>query len=65
MVKIEITKEEFKAYENIRSSGVTNMFNVTMVISLSGGVLDKEKCLNIMDNYDGLYIKFMRDDNGN
>ena len=46
---IEITKEMFEGYEAIRESGVTNMFNVTMVCKLSG--LKREEVLEIMENY--------------
>jgi len=44
-----VTKEEFMSYENVRRSGVTNMFNVNYVVQLSG--LSKEMCLDIMKNY--------------
>ena len=44
------TKEEFAAYEDIRVSGVTNMFMATTVSELSG--LDKETIFDIMKNYD-------------
>lgn len=49
---MEITKDEFKAYEEVRSSGVTNMCNVSMVSSLSG--LNREKIMDIMRNYEEL-----------
>ena len=52
----EITKEEFKAYEDIRVSGKTNMFDVSMVIQFSG--LDKEKIKQIMNEYGGLSLKY-------
>jgi len=47
-----ITKKKFEAYEGVRSSGLTNMFNVDAVVTLSGGRLTKEDCLEIMDNYE-------------
>jgi hypothetical protein len=34
--KMEITKEQFQAYESVRQSGVTNMFDVRTVGMLSG-----------------------------
>ena len=46
---MEITKEEFKAYESVRSSGVTNMFDVATVKNLSG--LSKEQIQFIMKQY--------------
>lgn len=45
----EITKEKMQAYEKVRSSGVTNMYAVEVVMQLSG--LEKEECLDIMKNY--------------
>lgn len=52
----EITKEEFESYEDVRSSGVTNMFMVTNVSNLSG--LTKEKIMEIMKSYEELIVKF-------
>lgn len=51
---MEITKEKFNEFESVRQSGVTNMFDVPMVIELSG--LEKTEVLDIMKNY-GKYIK--------
>ena len=53
---MEITKEDFKAYELVRTSGITNMFMVSEVSKLSG--LTKEQCINIMKNYDSLCEKY-------
>lgn len=53
---MEITKEKFDAYESVRRSGVTNMFDVRMVQSLSG--LNKEEIFYIMKNYNELMEKF-------
>lgn len=47
----EITKEDFEDYEEVRSSGKTNMFAVDTVVNLSQQ-LTKEKCFEIMKNYD-------------
>lgn len=44
-----ITKEQFGAYEQVRQSGATNMFDTRMVAELSG--LEKETILEIMQNY--------------
>jgi len=49
-----ITKKQFEAYVEVQRSGVTNMWDVDMVSSLSG--LDKETLLDIMKNY-GTYSK--------
>ena len=51
-----ITQDEFDAYEDVRESGVTNMFNVSVVSDYSG--LSREKIITIMSNYDSLSIKY-------
>ena len=55
MAKIEITKEQFTAYVRVQKSGVTNMFDIRNVTALTG--LDKNQCLEIMENYGELYKK--------
>ena len=49
-----ITKEKFQAYEGVRSSGLTNMFDIKAVMALSCAQLTKEDCLEIMKNYSKL-----------
>ena len=49
---IEITQEDFQAYEDVRESGVTNMFNTAVVSDYSG--LGRDKIVNIMQNYSAL-----------
>jgi len=49
MEKIKVTKEEFQRYENLRKSGVTNMWDIDFVMSVTW--LSKEKVLYIMKNY--------------
>jgi len=44
-----ITEEMFAAYEEVRASGVTNMFDLPVVCDLSG--LSREEALAIMKNY--------------
>ena len=51
-----ITQDEFDAYEDVRESGVTNMFNVSVVSDYSG--LSREKIIDIMSNYEILSIKY-------
>lgn len=46
---MEITKQEFEAYEAVRASGVTNMFDVPVVEALSG--LDRDTIIAIMKQY--------------
>ena len=51
-----ITKKDFLAYEKVRVSGVTNMFNVKLVETLSG--LSKEQYFDIMKNYETYAEKY-------
>jgi len=53
---MEITKDEFEAYEKVRVSGVTNMFMVDNVSDLSG--LERDKIMAIMSGYDELSEKY-------
>ena len=53
---MEISKEEFLAYENVRVSGVTNMWAVNDVCELSN--LDREQVMFIMKNYSKLKDAF-------
>ena len=52
----KITKQQFEAYVDVQESGVTNMFDVRTVQSLSG--LNKEKIMEIMKNYGELKDKY-------
>tara|TARA_R100000406_G_scaffold1138_1_gene1157 strand:- start:217 stop:390 length:174 start_codon:yes stop_codon:yes gene_type:complete len=52
----EITQEEFEAYEDVRESGVTNMFNTSVVSDYSG--LSKDKIVSIMQNYSALRDRY-------
>ena len=52
----KITQEQFEAYEDVRESGVTNMFAIKMVESLSG--LSKETIMSIMKYYGELKDKY-------
>ena len=52
-----ITKDDFLAYEDVRVSGVTNMFAVNTVKQLTG--LSKEQILEIMRNYSELKRKYL------
>lgn len=49
-----VTREEFQAYEDVRESGVTNMFDGPAVEMLSGGIINREKLAAIMKNYSEL-----------
>ena len=54
----EISEEQFQTYEDVRSSGATNMFDVPMVMMLAGGLISKKQILTIMDNYSYLMEKY-------
>ena len=51
-----ITQDEFESYEDVRESGVTNMFNVSVVSDYSG--LSRDKIVTIMKAYTTLYDKY-------
>ena len=51
-----ITQEDYQAYEDVRLSGVTNMFAVSTVSDYSG--LSRDKIVNIMKNYSALREKY-------
>ena len=53
---MNITQEEFDAYETVRQSGITNMFNVSVVSDYSG--LSRDKIITIMKNYNTLADKY-------
>lgn len=53
----DISEEQFRDYENVRCSGMTNMLDVNMVCRLSDD-LDKDLCLCIMKNYGNLMEKY-------
>ena len=57
-----ITKEKFKAYQNVRESGITNMFNLKNVIiaaeTFNDIELTKKDCIKIMGNYGKLKKKY-------
>jgi hypothetical protein len=51
-----ISKNDFELYEDVRQEGITNMFDVGAVCSLSG--LTREKVFKIMNHYEELRDKF-------
>ena len=53
---MNVTKEQCVAYEDVRVSGVTNMWIIDKVTELSG--LDRNTIVFIMDNYNKLNIEF-------
>lgn len=55
-----VSEQEFLAYEDVRLSGVTNMFDVRVVSELSG--LDRETILDIMKNYNEYAKQYLHRD---
>ena len=53
---MEITKDDFELYEDVRKTGRINMFNVSKIVELTG--LTKEQCFYIMKNYNKLSEEF-------
>jgi hypothetical protein len=53
---MEITQDDFQAYEDVRESGVTNMMAVNVVSDYSG--LSRDKIISIMQNYSALNEKY-------
>ena len=51
-----ITQEDFEAYVDVQESGVTNMFNVSVVSDYSG--LRRDQIMEIMTNYSELKEKY-------
>ena len=51
-----ITREQFEAYEEVRASGVTNMFSVLTVQELSG--LSRPEIIEIMEHYSELMEQY-------
>ena len=49
-------KEKYIAYEKVRRSGVTNMFDIITVQAYSG--LEKEDIIYVMNNYTELNKKY-------
>ena len=49
-----ITKEQFQAYEEVRESGATNMWDTNMVSELSEGVLSSDDALEVIKQYNSL-----------
>ena len=56
-----VTKNEFQSYLDVQDSGVTNMFDVRTVKSISG--LSKATIMDIMKNYSEYYKTFKLTEN--
>ena len=52
----QITQDEFDSYVEVQESGITNMFNVSVVSDYSG--LSRDKIMTIMKNYSDLQKEY-------
>ena len=53
------TREQFEEYVAIRDSGVTNMFDIRFIESISHTGLDKSICLYIMEHFSDLGEEYL------
>ena len=53
---MQISKDDFMAYEAVRANGDTNMFAMDVVSALSG--LPRDKIVAIMEQYSDLMAKY-------
>jgi hypothetical protein len=57
-----MTKAKFLAFEKVRKSGLTNMYDINQVKFISaskyGQILANKDCFDIMLNYDKYKIKY-------
>ena len=53
-----ITEEEFKAFEAVRVSGVTNMWAAQVVAELSGGILTRKRTVKVIEQYEAQMEKY-------
>jgi len=53
-----VNKTQFMAYESVRRSGKTNMWDTVMVGNLSG--LTREEILEVIKNYGKLAKKYLK-----
>ena len=62
--ELNITRKQFMAYEEIRQSGITNMFDTRTVAENSDGYLDRKAVTTILrgfgTNYSKLVEKYVR-----
>ena len=58
---MDITKEEFLAFEEVRQSGETNMMNRRAVEELTDGIVTKDIHIYIIKNYGTLAEQFLKE----
>jgi len=59
-MKKNTLREKFEAFEEVRESGATNMFDLNMVEQLSG--LERDDILDIMKNYDKYQAEYKEEE---
>ena len=52
----QVSQDEFDSYVEVQESGITNMFNVSVVSDYSG--LSRDKIMTIMKNYGDLNDRY-------
>ena len=60
---MDITKEEFLAFEEVRQSGETNMMNRRAVEELTDGIVTKDIHRYIIRNFGTLAEQFLKESN--
>lgn len=62
-----MNKKKFLAFEKVRKSGLTNMYDINQVrfiaVSKYGQILTNKDCFDIMLNYDKYKIKYGNENN--
>ncbi len=59
---MDITKEEFMAFEEVRQSGATNMWDSIAVEDLSDGIVTHEIHLYVIKNYTKLAEEYLNNE---
>ena len=54
----EITEDQFSAFEEVKASGITNMYDIKKITELTEHFLNKKQVLAIHDSYDKLDKKY-------
>ena len=57
--ELNITREQFMAYEEIRQSGITNMLDTRTVAENSDGYLDRKAVTTILRGFGTNYSKLV------
>ncbi len=57
-MEVVITAQDFREYLKVRDSGITNMYDLSRVVKLSGSRLTRAKCVYIMGHFGELLEKY-------